>query len=394
MSFGADPPGPPLPAVAPSEGLGERRASWLELFFDLVFVVAVAALAAQLHSDHSVSGLAVFAGLFVPVWWAWMGYTWYATTFDNDGPVFRMGMLAGMLATAALSSGVAGAASRDSQTFVIAYACLFYILSALYAWAWLRVPEARGLSARFTIGNAIGATLWLSSLALDETRRPFVWAAAMLLLITTFVFGGWEKIATALRPFDPKHVAERYGLFTIVVLGESVVVTVAGLDTGARFAAVLVAVLGFVLAATVWWLYFGLFASMPVAHGVGGRFVWAQGHFLVFAGIAAAAVGVEFAVEAAALGAALTPADRLPLAAGLAAYMAAMAAIRAANRSVDRIVMMRLTTAGIVLALGLAGLGLGPLAFVAIVAALLVGEAVIELMRRRAASPATAVQSH
>jgi len=108
-------------STSPShEGRATRHASWLELFFDLVFVAAVAALATQLHADHSVRGLAVFAGLFIPVWWGWMGYTWYATGFDSDDPVFRLGLLGGMLAIAALSAGVAGAASGDSETFVIA----------------------------------------------------------------------------------------------------------------------------------------------------------------------------------------------------------------------------------------------------------------------------------
>ena len=100
----------PPPAGPPALRPGaERHASWLELFFDLVFVAAVAALATQLHEDHSVAGLAVFAGLFVPVWWGWMGYTWYATGFDGDDRVFRVGLLAGMLAIAGLSAGVAGA---------------------------------------------------------------------------------------------------------------------------------------------------------------------------------------------------------------------------------------------------------------------------------------------
>ncbi len=388
MSPAAHPPRPTFRALRSLREQGERRASWLELFFDLVFVAGVAALATQLHADHSIMGLAVFAGLFVPVWWAWMGYTWYATAFDDDAVVFRLGMLAGALATAALSAGIAGASSGDSQTFVIAYACLFYVLSALYAWAWLQVPEARGLSARFTVGNAAGATLWLSSLAFDESVRPFVWAVAMLLLIATFVFGGWETVEPSLEPFDPQHVAERYGLFTIVVLGESVVVTVAGLQTGARPVAVVVAVLGFSLAAVIWWLYFELFNSMPVARGFTGRFVWAQGHFFVFAGIAAAAVGVEFAVEAAAHDAALKLADRLPLAGGLAAYLFAMAAIRAANRSTDWIVVMRVATAGTILTLGFAGSVQDPLIFVALLAALLVGEAVVELRWRPATSPA------
>lgn len=368
-------------STSPShEGRATRHASWLELFFDLVFVAAVAALATQLHADHSVRGLAVFAGLFIPVWWGWMGYTWYATGFDSDDPVFRLGLLGGMLAIAALSAGVAGAASGDSETFVIAYACLFYILSALYGRTWLQAPEARSLSARFAIGNAFGATLWLLSLTLAETVRPLVWSAAMLLLIATFVFAPWRSLS---RPYDGEHVAERYGLFTIIVLGESIVVTVAGLEIGSSLSAAIVAVLGFTVAAAIWWLYFDLFRGMPIHGGFGARFVWAQGHLLIFAGIAAASVGVEFAIEAAVSGESLTLADRLPLAAGIAVYLLAMAAIRGATRRLDRVVALRLATAGTVLALGLAGSGLEPLSFVALVAALLVGEAAIELPRAR-----------
>lgn len=375
--------------VPPDAGPGERRASWLELFFDLVFVAAVAALAAQLHDAHSVGGLVVFVGLFVPVWWAWMAYTWYAAAFDDGGVVHRIGMLAGMLAAAAMSAGVAGVTEGDPQVFVVSYACLFGVLAALYVAAWLREPAARRLAGRMVLGYALGAVVWLSSLAFDDGVRPFVWAVGLVLLIATFAYATWAHGATGPSPYDAGHVAERYGLFTLVVLGESVVVTVAGLDTGGSQGAVVVAVLGFVAAAAVWWLYFGVFRAMPVEGGFRGRFVWAQGHLFVFAGIAAAAVGVEFAAEAVAEGAELKLADRLPLAAGLAAYLAAMGTIRAATRAVDRVVALRLGTAAVVLLLGVLGAGLAPLAFVAVVTALVVGETVIE--RTRLSVPSTVV---
>lgn len=163
----------------------------------------------------------------------------------------------------------------------------------------------------------------------------------MLVLIGAFALAPWSRSAD---PFRPGHVAERYGLFTIIVLGESIVVTVAGLETGSSRAAALIAILGFVIAAAIWWLYFAVFRSMPTAGGFGSRFVWAQGHLLIFAGIAAAAVGVEFAIEAAAADEPLKLPDRLPLGAGLAAYLAAMAAIRAANHRKDWIVSMRLAS--------------------------------------------------
>jgi low temperature requirement protein LtrA len=95
----------------------ERRASWLELFFDLVLVAGVAAVAQQLHEDHSLAGLAVFAGLFVPVWWAWWGFTWYSAAFNDDDTVNRVGLLAGMGGVAALAAGVDGAAHEHSTFF-------------------------------------------------------------------------------------------------------------------------------------------------------------------------------------------------------------------------------------------------------------------------------------
>jgi len=96
------------------------------------------------------------------------------------------------------------------------------------------------------VGNAIGATVWLSSLAFPESALPFLRAGATLLLISTFAFATWSL---SFRPYYTAHVAERYGLFTIIVLGESIVVTVAGLDTGSNVIAALVAALVAALAA-------------------------------------------------------------------------------------------------------------------------------------------------
>ena len=240
-------------SVGTSSGV-ERHASWLELFFDLVFVVVVAAPAGQLHEDHSVLGLAVFAGLFVPTWWCWRSFAWYATGFDSDDPWSRIGLLAGMLGVAVLSIGVAGAAGDgESRTFVLAYVGLLIILGGLHGRVWLLFPDARSLAQRYVLGYAVGAVLWSASLALQEGARPWLWAVAMVVLIATPV----AVLRQPRRAYHAAHIAERYGLFTIVVLGESVVVTVAGLDAGASTDVVAVALLGFGIAVTIWWMYFG-----------------------------------------------------------------------------------------------------------------------------------------
>jgi low temperature requirement protein LtrA len=367
----------------------ERRASWIELFFDLVLVAAVAALAAQLHEDRSVTALAVFAGLFVPVWWAWWGFTWYSAAFNADDPVNRIGLLVGMAGVAGMVVGIPGATHGHSDTFVIAYAVLCAILAALYARAWVAVPPARPLSARYLAGYVLGALTWLASLALDEGVRPIAWALAMVLLMS---FPVWAAASLEFRSSDPTHIAERYGLFTLIVLGESVAAAVAGLDTGSSGTAVMVALFGLAIAAAVWWLYFDRWQGMPAGRVRSGA-VWAQGHFFVFAGIAAAAVGVEHAVEAAAHSEALEAADRLPLGAGLAAYLLAMATIRAATRRADAIVALRAGAAAVVVALALSGIA-SPLWFIALVAVAMVGECAIDLGASPPTRPARPLLPH
>jgi low temperature requirement protein LtrA len=376
---------PPASLGALQKAPGERHASWLELFFDLVFVAAITALAGQLHAEHSLEGLATFAGLFVPVWWAWMAYTWYAAGFGAERGASRVGLLGAMLSVAVLAAGVDGAAHGDSSTFVAAYAALLYLVAGLYALAWLRFPEARPVTVRYAIGDAIGATLWLGSLALDEGLRPLVWALAMVLLAATPVLA---VLSVRWRAHDDSHIAERYGLFTLIVLGESVVAAVAGLDTGSSLEAALVAILGFIMAAAIWWQYFDRWQAMP-GSGQPSGFVWAQGHYLVFAGIAAAAVGIEFSVEAAATGHALKLADTLPLGAGLGAYLLAMAVIRSATRQIDGVVVARLLAGAAIAALAISGRELGPLTVVAGATAILVAEVALEL---RGALPDAAEQ--
>jgi low temperature requirement protein LtrA len=351
-----------------------RRASWLELFFDLVLVAAVSALAASLHEARSTAGLARFAALFVPVWWSWWGFTWYSAAFNTDDAVNRVALLAGMFGVATLAAGVSGVADGDSTVFVVAYAGLFALLAALYARAWRDVPAMRSLSGRYAIADAIGAGLWLGSLVLDSDARPFMWVVAMVVLMGGPVLAA---ASTDVISYEPHHIAERYGLFTLIVLGESIVAVVAGLDTGSEVSAVLIAALGLVIAAAIWWLYFDRFRGMP-GGSVRAGFVWAQGHLLVFAGIAAAAVGVEFAIEAAAKQAELESVERLPLGSGLAAYLVAMAVIRAATRRPDRVAALRLGAAVSVLSLTVVG-GLGPLAFVALMTSVVVAECVIDL---------------
>jgi low temperature requirement protein LtrA len=128
-----------------------------------------------------------------------------------------------MLAAIALAAGLDGSLSeeRPADTFVIGYALLLAVLVALFVRAHRRFPQARALTGRY----AVGAALWLASLGFAPAVRPWIWAGAMLVLLVTPVIA---VRAVEDEPYDTSHIPERYGLFTLIVLGESIVFTVEG----------------------------------------------------------------------------------------------------------------------------------------------------------------------
>ena len=278
------------------ETAGERRASWLELFFDLVFVVAIAELAHQLELDHSAAGLLRFAALFVPVYVAWQGFSIYADRFDTDDVLFRLALFAGMLAVAALAVQIGDVAHGDgSAGFALAYIVLRSIMFALYGRAWRAVPAARPLIARYGPGYAVAVAIWIASLALDPPARYVLWGVALALDLSL------PPLSTRLIrrvPTHGGHVVERWGLFTLIVLGESVVVVAlgtAGSDWQADSAATAVA--GFVAVTAVWWLYFDGLPNVEIRGNAPSIVTYSYAHLPLLMGLAAMGAGLALAIE-------------------------------------------------------------------------------------------------
>jgi low temperature requirement protein LtrA len=368
------------PRIRTLEGLDDdRRATWLELFFDLVFVVAVAQLSNALSADKSLEGFLIFSGLFVPVWWAWVGYTFYADRFDTDDVVHRVLMLAGMFAVGALASVIPEAAEGSTAAFAVAYVAVRAFVIALNARAWLHLPAARPLLDAYIPAFSVAAALMLVSVAVDPPWRYWVWAVALVIDLGT-------PIASRTRiqqvPIHASHIPERIGLFTIIVLGETVLAVVLGtdavdwsLETG------LVAALGFTLAASFWWLYFDYLDGEMLL----GRSIWAgqaylYSHLPLMAGVIALGVGVKYAIQDTTR-AELADSTRWILCGGVALAFAALAAIHlVASRSRrDADLWLRLGVALAALAIAALGGGLDPLPVVALVAAAVVTSVAAEL---------------
>ena len=147
----------------------ERHATWTELFFDLVFVVAVAQLATGLHSDATLHGAIAFVGLFAPVWWTWTNYAYVADLFDADEGPFRLVLLGAMILVGGLAATIPDAFEGKTAGFVVAYALLRGDLLLVYAWAWATDRRLRRLVGTHVVGFGLGD--WSGSLPC-WSRRP------------------------------------------------------------------------------------------------------------------------------------------------------------------------------------------------------------------------------
>ena len=283
------------PGLRSDEG---RGASWLELFFDLAFVLVVAELAGVLAKDLSWQGGLTFAGLFTVTWWSWASSTLYANRFDTDDLVYRLFKLGGMLAVIGMAASAAEATSKYAVHFAAGYVVLRMLLFAQYARAHRALPEARPVVRRYMIGAAAGALLWAASMLVPPPARYALWTVGVLVdLVVPFA----ATFAPGAVPLHLEHLPERLALFLILVLGESVAAVAHGVhDEAWGTEAILVGVVAFVLAAGLWWICLDLAGTaakkLLLEHGGAGRVatdIWFYGHLPLALGLAAIGVGIE-----------------------------------------------------------------------------------------------------
>jgi low temperature requirement protein LtrA len=273
----------PLLAPMPPRDTHEehRSATPLELFFDLTLV-------------------------FFAIWWAWMNFTWFASAYDNDDVAYRLTVFVLMTGVLILAAGVPRA--FDDQDFGVI--TLGYVVMRLaMVGLWLRVaaqhPEGRPCALRYALGITLLQIGWVLRLALPEGAGL---VAFFVLVVLELSVPAWAE-AIGRTAWHPRHIAERYALFTIIVLGESVLGATVGvqtaLDLDTHFEDVATVVVGGLLTLfAMWWIYFDMPTERLIDRaressdaGRSGAFAWGYGHYFVFGAAAAMGAGLVVMVD-------------------------------------------------------------------------------------------------
>ena len=280
-----------------------RTASTLELFFDLVFVVAVSIASAQLHHALShgdfVHGITSYAMVFFAVWWAWMNFTWFATSFGTDDWLYRVTTIVQMGGVLVFAAGIPTAFEQGDFTIaVIGYIVMRVAMVAQWLRASRGAGELRAATRRYAFGIAAVQVLWVLFLLIPSGPLQIVaFVAFALIEVSVPVFAEHRRQT----PWHPHHITERYGLFTLIVLGESLLASAnAIIDAGHELESfvplISISVLTLVVTASLWWIYF-----WPPHHraitSFGRSLRYGYTHYFVFAAAAAFSAGIEVEID-------------------------------------------------------------------------------------------------
>lgn len=285
-----------------------RTASPLELLFDLTFVVAVAQIADQLAigigKGDGFADIVPFLMVFFAIWWAWINFTWFASAYDTDDVPYRLMTLVQMGGVLVLAAGVPAAFSvQNFLGIVIGYVIMRIAMVAQWVRAAVESPDGRSTAIRYALGVTVIQLGWIGRLFLPLDPHDQWWSVFVsffLLVALEGVVPLWAQRRGDLA-WHPRHIAERYGLFAIILLGETVAALAVGIGLALQSphhlaALVIAAVSLLVLIFGLWWVYFMEPAGEGLQFRRGLSFYWGYGHYFIFAALGALGAGVEVAI--------------------------------------------------------------------------------------------------
>jgi low temperature requirement protein LtrA len=345
----------------------------LELFFDLVFVLALTQCTALMAAEPTWTGVGKGMLILGVLWWAWVGYAWLTSVVEPEETLVRFAIFGAMAAMLVVSLSIPQAFGDWGLLFAVAYAIVRLGQIALFALASHDDPRLRrSLITGLAWSTVVGSGLLVAAAFADGALQGALWTLALAIdLAGPLLFGveGWR--------LEPGHFAERHGLIIIIALGESIVAIGVGAEFGLDAGVVTAAVLGVAIAAALWWLYFdivALVAERRLVNAAPGRErnaiardSFSYLHLPMVAGIVLLALGLKTAL--AHVGDALHAVPALALLGGTALYLLAHVAFR--WRNVHRFSVQRLVCAIVLVALVPLAMEIPALASLAILAVLL-----------------------
>ena len=356
-----------------------ERVKPLELFFDLVFVLAITQCTALMSHEPTWAGLAKGMLVLGVLWWSWVGYAWLTSVVDPEEGSVRMAIFVAMAGLLIVAICVPDAFGNLALQFALAYAVVRAAHIALFVLASRDDPALRHSVAGLGVGTATGVGLLVGASFLDGLAQAGLWALALLLdMGEPFLFGseGWKLV--------PGHFAERHGLIILIALGESIVAIGVGAEAHLSAGIAAAAILGVALAAELWWIYFDVVALVS-ARRLGrapegrvrnelARDAYSYLHLPMVAGIILAALGLKETLGN--VGDPLGTVLGFALLGGVAIYLLGHVAFR--YRQIRTINRQRLGLALLLFALLPLASEISALAIVAVVTALLAAMIVYE----------------
>jgi low temperature requirement protein LtrA len=344
----------------------------LELFFDLVFVLAITQCTTLMSHNPTWEGLGQGILVLGLLWWSWAAYAWLTSVLDPEEGAVRLVLFAAMASFLIAAICVPEAFGHLALEFAVAYGAVRAAHIALFLIASRDDPGLRRSTLGIAASTAVCVALLIAGSFLEPGGQAAVWGLALLIDVALpYVFGseGWHLV--------PGHFAERHGLIIIIALGESIVAIGVGAGGTLTWGIAGAAVLGIAVLAAMWWMYFDVVALVSARRLVSApegrirnelaRDSYSYIHFPMVAGIILVALGLKKTLGN--VDDALDIVPAFALLAGVAIYLLGLVAFR--YRHVKTINRRRLGLALVLFALLPAAAELPALAILAVVATLL-----------------------
>ena len=276
-----------------------RAVTWLELFFDLVFVVLVSRLAHDLAEHVDGRGLVTFGVQFAAAFWAWNAFTYHAERLESDGLETRIFAFVAVVAVAGMAIWAHDGLGGNAAGFTVAYLATRLVNMAQWARAAIHVEAFRQIAYRFFAGFAVAAALMLAGIGASDDVRIWLWVAAIVIEVLTPL--ATVRHQSRLPLLSTSKFPERFGLFTIIVLGEAIVGVINGLsevhdESDFTASTVAAGVLGMSIVFGLWWIYFDFVARRPPRATIPAALSWVYLHLVTVTTVTMASVGISLVI--------------------------------------------------------------------------------------------------